>query len=60
MFVPSAPDAAEDDGVLMGYTHDLATGDSTLTLLDSQSLDTVASVAIPARIPYGFHGNWLG
>jgi carotenoid cleavage dioxygenase len=37
----------------------MATGDSTLTLLDSQSLDTVASIAIPARIPYGFHGNWL-
>jgi carotenoid cleavage dioxygenase len=59
VFVPSAPDSAEDDGVLMGYTHDLGAGTSALTLLDSQSLDTVANVAIPARIPYGFHGNWL-
>ena len=59
VFVPSAPDSAEDDGVLMGYTHDLANDESALTLLDSQSLETVASVAIPARIPYGFHGNWL-
>ena len=59
VFVPSAPDSAEDDGVLMGYTHDLTNDQSTLTLLDSQTLETVASVAIPARIPYGFHGNWL-
>lgn len=59
VFVPSAPDSAEDDGVLMGYTHDLAAGTSALTLLDSATLETVAVVAIPARIPYGFHGNWL-
>ena len=59
VFVPAAPDAAEDDGVLMGYTHDLAAGTSALTLLDAQTLDTVGEVAIPVRIPYGFHGNWL-
>ena len=50
---------AEDDGVLMGFTHHRATEHSTLTILDAQSLESVASVAIPARIPYGFHGNWI-
>ena len=59
VFVPSSADSSEDDGVLMGYTHDQSSNESTLTLLDAQSLETVASVAIPARIPYGFHGNWF-
>jgi carotenoid cleavage dioxygenase len=59
VFVPSSSGASEDDGVLMGYTHDRRSDESTLTLLDAETLDTVASVAIPARIPYGFHGNWI-
>ncbi len=59
VFVPTSTESAEDDGVLMGFTHHRATEHSTLTILDAQSLESVASVAIPARIPYGFHGNWI-
>ena len=57
--VPSSPDAAEDDGVLMGYVSDRATGLSTLRLLDAATLDDVAAVHLPGRVPTGFHGNWL-
>lgn len=57
-FVPSSPDAAEDDGVLMGYVHDRATGLSDLVLLDAGTLDDVAAVHLPGRVPAGFHGNW--
>jgi carotenoid cleavage dioxygenase len=59
VFVPSTPDAAEDDGVVMGFVYDRAADRSDLVLLDAQTLDTVATVHIPTRVPHGFHGNWL-
>jgi carotenoid cleavage dioxygenase len=59
VFVPSGPDAAEDDGVLMGFVHDDLSDRSDLVLLDAGSLEDVARVHVPARIPYGFHGNWI-
>jgi carotenoid cleavage dioxygenase len=57
-FVPRAQSSAEDDGVLMGFVYDAATATSDLTVLDAGSLDTVATVRLPARVPQGFHGNW--
>ncbi len=57
-FVPAADDAAEDEGVLMGYVYDRDTDRSDLVLLDAQSLDDVARVHLPVRVPAGFHGNW--
>jgi len=59
VLVPSSPDAGEDEGVLLGYVYNQSTGTSTLTMLDAATLDTVAEVHLPARVPYGFHGNWL-
>lgn len=59
VFVPSSPDAAEDDGVLVGFVFDPASGRSDLTILDARSLDDVAKVHLPARVPAGFHGNWI-
>lgn len=57
-FVPSSPDSAEDAGVLMGYVHDRTTDRSDLVLLDAETLDDVAAVHLPGRVPAGFHGNW--
>jgi carotenoid cleavage oxygenase len=59
VFHPSAPDAAEDDGVLMGYVYDRGTDRSALAILDAHTLDDVASIQLPHRVPAGFHGNWV-
>ncbi|REE99845.1 carotenoid oxygenase family protein [Thermomonospora umbrina] len=59
VFDPAAPDAAEDDGVLLGLVSDLPTGTTDLTVLDAATLETIAAVHIPARVPAGFHGNWV-
>jgi carotenoid cleavage dioxygenase len=59
VFVPSGPDAAEDDGVLMGFVHDDESGRTDLVLVDAGTLEDVAQVHLPARVPYGFHGNWI-
>lgn len=58
VFVPNGPDAGEDEGVLLGYVHDSATELSELAVLDAATLDTVATVHLPARVPHGFHGTW--
>jgi carotenoid cleavage dioxygenase len=59
VFVPNGPDAAEDDGVLMGFVYYPESGRSDLTMLDAGTLDTVAAIHLPNRVPNGFHGNWV-
>jgi len=58
VFVPRADAGAEDDGVLMGYVFNPQTDRSDLAILDAQTLESVASVHLPTRVPQGFHGNW--
>jgi hypothetical protein len=38
---------------------DRSTDRSDLVLLDGQTLETIATVHVPARVPHGFHGNWV-
>ncbi len=61
-FVPNpAPDgrtAAEDDGILMGYGYHRGRDEGQLVMLDAQTLESVATVHLPQRVPMGFHGNW--
>lgn len=59
VFQPSSPEAAEDDGVLMGYVYDRATDRSELAILDAATLEDVARIKLPHRVPAGFHGNWV-
>jgi carotenoid cleavage dioxygenase len=59
VFHPSSPDAAESDGVLMGYVYDRSTDRSELAILDAQTLQDIASIKLPHRVPAGFHGNWV-
>jgi carotenoid cleavage dioxygenase len=59
VFVPNAPQAPEDDGVVMGFVYDATNDRSDLTILDAASLEKIASIHLPDRVPYGFHGNWV-
>lgn len=59
VFHPSSATSAEDDGVLMGFLYDSATDRSELAILDAQTLQDVASIKLPHRVPTGFHGNWV-
>ena len=58
-FVPDPDGSDEGDGVLLGYVHDRAEGRSHLRVLDAATLEDVAAVHLPGRVPAGFHGNWV-
>lgn len=57
-FVPNPASRAEDDGILMGFGYHRDHDEGQLVLLDAQTLEQVATVHLPQRVPMGFHGNW--
>jgi carotenoid cleavage dioxygenase len=61
LFVPRHPDAAEDDGYVLVLVYNSACNASEFLILDARNIagDPVASVRLPHRVPYGFHGNWV-
>jgi carotenoid cleavage dioxygenase len=61
VFVPAAGAAAEDDGWLMGYVYDATRDASDLVVLDARNVAAapVATVHLPQRVPFGFHGSWV-
>jgi carotenoid cleavage dioxygenase-like enzyme len=61
VFVPRTADAAEDDGWVLSYVYDGATGRSDVVILHGQDFagDPVATIHLPDRVPFGFHGNWI-
>lgn len=54
-FVARQASEAEDDGWLLNYVFDAATQRSDLVVVDAQSMEEQARVALPTRVPYGFH-----
>jgi carotenoid cleavage dioxygenase len=61
VFVPSGEGAAEDDGYVLSLVYDGARDASDLVVLAAQDFtgDPVATVHLPVRVPFGFHGNWV-
>ncbi|KAK8657923.1 hypothetical protein V6N13_036140 [Hibiscus sabdariffa] len=60
-FVAKEGEKSEDDGYLLSYVHNENTGESRLLVMDAKSadLDIVATVKLPQRVPYGFHGLFV-
>lgn len=58
---PENINSEEDDGYLLSYVHDENTGESRFLVMDAKSpnLDIVATVKLPQRVPYGFHGLFV-
>jgi len=61
VFVARENAKAEDDGFVMALRHNTETDLSDLVVLDAQGFcgEPVAVVSLPARVPNGFHGNWI-
>jgi carotenoid cleavage dioxygenase len=61
LFVADVAGDADDEGWLLSYLHDEGTGRSRFVVLDATDVEAgpVASVALPQRVPYGFHATWV-
>ena len=60
IFVPRKEGAAEGDGYVVSLVYDTGRNISDFIVLDTDDVSKgpVARVELPARVPFGFHGNW--
>jgi len=61
VFVPRPGATVEDDGWLVGFTHDRTNNASELRIVDASTMDAepVARISLPRRVPFGFHAAWV-
>jgi carotenoid cleavage dioxygenase-like enzyme len=61
VFVRAADGTGEDEGWVLSVVFDAARGASDLVILDATSFagPPVATVHLPTRVPFGFHGSWV-
>jgi carotenoid cleavage dioxygenase-like enzyme len=61
IFVPATDDAAEDDGWVLATVYRPETDTSDLVVLAAQHYEAgpIATVHLPFRVPFGFHGTWI-
>jgi len=58
-FVPRNNSKAEDDGYMVGFVFDETKNNSELVIYDASDLSLTCRIALPQRVPYGFHGMWV-
>ncbi len=60
-FAPRIGSRAEDDGYLVTFVANEASGESELYVIDARNVDRepVARVRIPQRVPTGYHTWWV-
>ncbi len=60
IFVPASSTAAEGEGWVLAVVYNAIEDRSELVILDATNFDgePVATVALPQRVPFGFHGIW--
>jgi len=51
-------DSGEDDGWLLSFTYGDARCASSLDIVDARTMERVSRVAMPTRVPAGFHALW--
>ena len=61
VFVARSGSTVEDDGWLMTFVHDDNNASTDFVVIDAQDFARgyVAQIALPQRVPLGFHGNWV-
>ncbi|TKY49309.1 9-cis-epoxycarotenoid dioxygenase NCED1 [Spatholobus suberectus] len=49
----------EDDGHILAFVHDEKEWKSELQIVNAKNLKLEASIKLPSRVPYGFHGTFI-
>ncbi|KAH9779665.1 putative 9-cis-epoxycarotenoid dioxygenase 3 [Citrus sinensis] len=61
LFFPRDPNSEnEDDGYILAFVHDEKEWKSELQIVNAMTLELEATVKLPSRVPYGFHGTFIG
>ncbi|HEV2563333.1 MAG TPA: carotenoid oxygenase family protein [Rhizomicrobium sp.] len=62
VFVPRSANTAEGDGFIVAVVYRGSENRSDLVVLDAGDVarGPVAVASLPRRVPFGFHGNWVG
>jgi carotenoid cleavage dioxygenase len=62
VFVPRSADAPEGEGWLLATIWRGEEQASELAILDAGTIEAgpVATIRLPQRVPFGFHGSWVG
>lgn len=60
VFVRRQGTTQEDDGWIMSYVYDGNRNLSDVVILDAKEFarDPIATIQLPVRVPFGFHGGW--
>jgi carotenoid cleavage dioxygenase-like enzyme len=61
VFVADPDGTSEDDGWVLSVVYDAATDRSDVVVVDARDFAAppVATIHLPARVPFGFHGSWV-
>lgn len=58
-FVPRPGATEEDDGWVVSFVYDAADDTSSIHVYEAKGMSRVAKVALPRRVPIGFHATWV-
>ena len=59
VFAANPDDPAEDAGWIVNLCHDWDADESSVRILDAETLEEAARVHLPRRVPFGFHGSFI-
>ncbi|PON46252.1 9-cis-epoxycarotenoid dioxygenase [Parasponia andersonii] len=60
LFLPRDPCSEdEDDGYILAFVHDEKEWKSELQIVNAMDMKLEASIELPSRVPYGFHGTFI-
>ncbi|XP_008226239.1 PREDICTED: 9-cis-epoxycarotenoid dioxygenase NCED1, chloroplastic-like [Prunus mume] len=60
LFLPRDPNSEnEDDGYILAFVHNEKEWKSELQIVNAMDLKVEATIQLPSRVPYGFHGTFI-
>lgn len=61
IFVPREGGRSEDDGFILNYVYDANRHKSDIVIIEAGDFSTrpIATIQLPVRVPFGFHGSWI-
>jgi carotenoid cleavage oxygenase len=61
VFAAAKSDRGEDNGWLLSVVYDAGRDASDLIVVDATDFEAapVATIHLPRRVPFGFHGSWI-